>query len=103
MTRDASKLLVPTAVVHAKCLDAALVWKLIKTGLDDAKQCARRGLLQRELDQRLRLTGIIRVRIHRVGVPGEREQPLRLNVPDNRLPSEMLITRMMICPAQPVP
>src|SRR5437868_6580736 len=103
MPRDVSHLLAPTAVIHAERFEPAIAWDLVETRLDDAQQSPRRDALQRKLDERRRLTGIILVRIDRVGMPGEREQALGLHFLDHGLPSEMLITGIGYLPTRNPP
>jgi len=103
MPRDVLDLLAPTAVIHPERVEATLAWEPVETRLDDAQQGPRRDALQCELDERWRLTRIILVGINRVGMPGEREQPLRLNFLDHSLPSEMLVTGIGYLPTRNLP
>jgi len=91
MLRDVLDLLAPAAVIHAERFEPALARKLVETRLDDSQQSPCQGALQGELDERRRLVGVILVRIDRIGIPGEREQPLGLHFLDDRLPSDVLI------------
>ena len=67
------------------------------------KQRAAGDRLQRELDQRRRLLAVVLVRIDRVGMPGEREQPLRLHPLHHRLPSQVLVARIRDLPVRRLP
>ena len=103
MSRDVLDLLAPTAVVHPECFEPALGRELVETRFDDAQQGRRRDALTRELDERRRLTGIILAGINRVGMPGEREQPLGLHFLNHGLPAEMLISGIGYLPAGNLP
>src|SRR6266851_4183352 len=103
MPCDVLDLLAPTAVIHPERFEPALARELVETRLDDAQQGPRRDAVQRELDKRRRLTGIILVRINRVGMPGEREQPLGLDFLDHGLPADMLISGVGDLPARNLP
>src|SRR6266540_684291 len=94
MPCDVFKLLAPAALVHAKRLVTAVAWQLVEPRLDDAQQRPRRGFLQGELDERRRLSGIIFVGIDGIRMPGEREQSLRLHFLNDRLPAQVLVTRI---------
>src|SRR6266446_9681868 len=103
MLRDVLDLLAPTAVIHAECFEPALARELVETRLDDAQQGPRRDAVQRKLDECGRLAGIVLVRIDRIGVPGEREQPLGLHFLDHGLPSHMLIAGIGYLPMRDPP
>src|ERR1044072_3775480 len=100
MLSDIFALNAPAPIVHAKCFIAALGRYFVKSGFHDSQPGSSRGLLQRELDQRGRLAGIVLVGIDGVGMPGEREQPLRLHALHDRFPVEMLVTRVGNVPAR---
>jgi hypothetical protein len=59
MALDVLQLLCPTAVIHAECFEAAVAGDFVESGLREQKQCAARGLLQPEFDERGRLLRII--------------------------------------------
>src|SRR5262249_29956468 len=103
MPRDVRDLRTPPAVVHAKRFEPALAWDLVETRFDDVQQGPARCLLQREFDERSRLTGIVSVRIDREGMPGERKKALGFHFLDHSLPSKMLVTGMRDLPACSLP
>src|SRR5688572_6197844 len=94
MPRDVLDLLAPAALIHAESFATTLGRDLVEARFDDAQQGSAGDALQRELDERRRLAGIILIRFDRVRVPGEREQALRLHGLDDGLPADMLVARM---------
>src|SRR3954462_5327772 len=65
MTCDILHLLPPAALVHAERLVATMGRQLVEARFDHPHPRSARGLLQRELDQRGRLRGIVLLRIDR--------------------------------------
>src|SRR5262249_40343291 len=90
----------PAGVVHAQCLVAAFCRDSVEARFDHAQQGPGRGLLQRKLDQCRLLAGIVVALVLRVGMPGEREQPLGLHLLDHRLPAILLMARIGDLPAR---
>src|SRR5262245_1779366 len=84
----------PAALVHAERLVATVGGQFVEARLDDTQARPALGRLKHELDQRRRLLGIILARLDRVGVPGEREQPLGLDLLHGRLPAQVLTARI---------
>src|ERR1700730_9293688 len=92
-------MLTQPAVVHAEGFEPALARELVETRLDEAQQSPRRDAPQGKLDECWRLTGVVLFRIDRIGMPGEREQPLGLHFLDDRLPPDMFIAGIVYLPA----
>src|SRR5262249_29527844 len=68
--------------------------QLVEAGLDDAQPRAGRDLFQPELDEGGGLAAVVCLGIDRIGMPGEREQPLRLHLLHHRLPAYVLVARI---------
>src|SRR5262249_15874726 len=87
-------LLCPAAVIHAECFEAAVAGDILETGLREQKQCAARGLLQPEFDERRRLFRVIYIGIDGIWVPGEGKEPFGLHFLHDGLPFEVLVARV---------
>src|SRR5262249_24599799 len=79
MAADVLQLRVPPLGIHAERFGAAPGRNAVEAGLDDRELRPRRHLLEPELDERRRLLAVVALRIDRVGVPAEREQPLGIH------------------------
>src|ERR1035438_3237441 len=86
-------LLCPAAVVPAECFEQAVAGNLVETGLSEQKQCAARGRLQPELDERGRLLRVIYLGIDGIRVPGEREEPFGFHLLHEGLPYYVLVAK----------
>src|SRR5262245_17581561 len=85
MTRDVLHLLLPAALVHPEGFGATMRRYLVEARLDDTDPCAGSDLLQGELDESRRFAGVVDSGIDGIGVPGEGEEPHRLDLLDHRL------------------
>src|SRR5882762_6636911 len=94
MLLDVLLLLCPTAVIHAERFVAAVAGDLVEAGLAEHKQCAGRGLLQPEFDERGRLLRVILLGINGIGMPGEGKEPFRLYFQNHGLPFDVLVHRV---------
>ena len=80
----------PAAIVRCESLRPPRQRNLIEAGFRHRQHYALLHRLERELDERHRLRGIVVICINRVRMPAEREQPLRLHLFDDevdRLPA----------------
>src|SRR5438309_1954566 len=91
MALDVLHLLSPAAVIHAERLGAAVGGHLVEAGLGEQQYRPGRGLLEPELDQRGCLLRVVHLRIDAVGVPGETEEGLGLDLLHDGLPADMLV------------
>src|SRR5947207_4403626 len=91
MALDVLHLLGPAAVIHAEGLRTALCRDLVEARLGEDQQRPGRSLLQAKLDQRGCLLRVVHLRIDAVGVPGEAEEALGLDLLYERLPAHVLV------------
>src|SRR6202167_4626445 len=87
-------LLPPPTVVPEQRLGPPLGGNPVKAGLRYREQSPTRGGLQPELNQRGFFLRVIHFRVDRIGMPGKREERLRLDRLDHDLHPHMLISGM---------
>src|ERR1700728_5001526 len=87
-------LLRPPTIVPEQRLGAPLGGNLVKARLRYREQSPTRSGLQAELNQRGLLLRIIDFRVDRIGMPGKREERLRLDRPNHDLHPHMLVSGM---------
>src|SRR5262249_2349310 len=73
MFRDIGHLDSPAALVHAERFIAPMGGQFAEARFHDPQQRPCPDRLERELDKRRRLAGIILAGVHRIGMPGEGE------------------------------
>src|SRR4029077_17441640 len=91
MVLDVLHLLCPTPVIHAERLEAAVAGNLVEAGLGEQKQCAGRGLLQPEFDERGHLLRVIYFGIDSIRMPSEGKKSFGLHFLHNGLPFEVFV------------
>src|SRR5678815_4251123 len=77
---DVPRLLLPATLVHTEGLRAAGEGDRVKAGLRNREPGTVGNLVQSELDECHRLVRVVRLRVDGVGMPAEREEPLRLDL-----------------------
>src|SRR5437868_3642938 len=92
MALDVLQLRGPTLVVHPERLGTAGEREAIEAGFHHLELRAVRDLVQLEDDQRLRLGGVIDLRVDRVRVPAEREEAFGLHPVDRDLELEAFVS-----------
>jgi hypothetical protein len=91
---DVGHLLRPAAVVAEKGFAAAGIGNVIEAGLGKPEErAAGSGGLEAEFDEGRDFFGVIDVGIDRVGMPGEGEVLLRVDLLDDGAPGEVFVAR----------
>ena len=81
----------PAFLVHAEGFVAAVGGDLVEAGFYDFEEGSGGGWLEGELDQRGCLLGVVDFGVDAVGVPGEGEVVLGLDLLDGGVPLEVFV------------
>src|ERR1035437_2409783 len=94
MGLDVLHLLSPAPVVAPERFKAPLAGNAFEAGLGEQKQSTVRRGLKPELHQRRGFSRIVKRRVDRIRMPGERKEPLGLHFLNDGFPLEVLIARI---------